>query len=443
MPATTTTFDWAQNVRRSTGTSLRAHPPARYVGRIRRALLSLVAVATLLLAAAPSPAGARQQPAPASGSSAPAGVVDVVAVDGRIDPVVVDFLTQSVAAAEKAGSEVLVIQLDTPGVLVGRDTFAALTERIRSARVPVAVWVGPSGAQVGGAAVALLAAASTAGMAPGTHAGGLAPADAQARGLVKTVDPTLGEFVVNLDGRELSGKTVHTARVVPDGPSFRREQAGEVRFAKLGLTERLLHLTARPSVAYLLLTIGLLLIVFEFFTAGVGVAGIVGAVSLILSAYGLAVLPTSVVALALVVVGILGYAIDLQAGAPRAWTAIGTVCFVIGSWRLFPGELRVSWLVIALITGGVALFMLSGMTAMLRARFSTPTIGRESMIGEMGEATTGINPEGMVDLRGGAWRARTNRATPIPAGERVRVVAIDGLLLEVEPETGGAKDAHH
>ena len=65
------------------------------------------------------------------------------------------------------------------------------------------------------------------------------------------------------------------------------------------------------------------------------------------------------------------------------------------------------------------------------------------MIGEMGSAKTGIDPEGVVDLRGGSWRARTNRATPIPAGEPVRVVAIDGLLLEVEPQTGGAKDAHH
>jgi membrane-bound serine protease (ClpP class) len=119
------------------------------------------------------------------------------------------------------------------------------------------------------------------------------------------------------------------------------------------------------------------------------------------------------------------------------------VSILVGSWRLFPSGLAVPWLVIVLVSGGVALFMLSGMTAMLRARFSTPTIGRESMIGQMGEATTGIDPEGMVDLRGGKWRARTNRATPIPAGERVRVVAIDGLLLEVEPETGGAKDAGH
>jgi membrane-bound serine protease (ClpP class) len=92
---------------------------------------------------------------------------------------------------------------------------------------------------------------------------------------------------------------------------------------------------------------------------------------------------------------------------------------------------------------GTPLFMVAGMASMLRARFSTPTIGRESMIGRMGEATTGIAPEGMVRLEGALWRARTNRATPISSGDPVRVVAIDGLLLEVEPETGGARDAGH
>jgi membrane-bound serine protease (ClpP class) len=260
---------------------------------------------------------------------------------------------------------------------------------------------------------------------------------------VSTTAPTLGEFVVGLDGVEVGGRALHTARVVPQGDTFRREQAGQVRFAKLGLTERLLHLTGDPAVAYLLLMIGLLLIVFEFFTAGVGLAGITGAVALILSAYGLAVLPTNVVAAGLVVLAVFGYSVDVQAGAPRAWTGIGVVSLLIGSWRLFPSGLAVSWIEIVLVSLGTALFMLSGMPAMLRARFSTPTIGRESMIGEMGSAKTGIDPEGVVELRGGSWRARTNRATPIPVGERIRVVAIDGLLLEVEPEIGGAKDAHH
>jgi len=394
----------------------------------------VLALATVALVAPVPPATARAQEA---------ATIDVVEVSGRIDPVVSDFLRRAIASAAAAKSEVLVIQLDSPGVLLSRTQFATLVERIRVSAVPVAVWVGPTGASASSASAAMLAGAGIAGMAPGTRVVGLKPDDALARGLVATVAPTLGEFVVGLDGVDVGGKVLHTARVVPEGELLRRQQAGEVRFAKLGLTERLLHLTADPPVAYLLLMVGLLLIVFEFFTAGVGVAGITGAVSLILSCYGLAVLPTSGFGLFLIALGVFGYSVDVQAGAPRTWTGIGAVSLLIGSWRLFPGDLAVSWLVIVLMSAGVALFMLSGMTAMLRARFSTPTIGREAMIGQMGEATTGIDPEGMVDLKGGKWRARTNRATPIPAGERVRVVAIDGLLLEVEPETGGARDARH
>ena len=96
----------------------------------------------------------------------------------------------------------------------------------------------------------------------------------------------------------------------------------------------------------------------------------------------------------------------------------------------------------ALATGlaGMAVAMVSGMPAMVRARFGTPTIGRESMVGELGEASSAIDPEGLVVVRGASWRARTNRATPIAEGEPARVVAIDGLTLEVEPEEGAARD---
>jgi membrane-bound serine protease (ClpP class) len=77
---------------------------------------------------------------------------------------------------------------------------------------------------------------------------------------------------------------------------------------------------------------------------------------------------------------------------------------------------------------------------MVRARFATPTIGRDWMIGEEGEARTAVSPEGVVEVRGAPWRARTNRATPIHAGDPVRVAAIDGLVLDVEPLTGAARD---
>jgi membrane-bound serine protease (ClpP class) len=179
--------------------------------------------------------------------------------------------------------------------------------------------------------------------------------------------------------------------------------------------------------------------VFEFFTAGVGIAAAVGVVALALASYGLAALPTRPSGLVLIVAGVLGFTIDLQAGAPRTWTVIGTAALAVGSVRLFDG-VSLAWWVMAAVIAGTALAMVSGMPAMVRARFSTPTIGRESMVGDMGVALDRVAPEGRVEVRGAPWRARTNRATPIDAGAPVRVVGIDGLLLEVEPEEGGAKD---
>jgi membrane-bound serine protease (ClpP class) len=143
---------------------------------------------------------------------------------------------------------------------------------------------------------------------------------------------------------------------------------------------------------------------------------------------------------ALILFAMFGFAVDLQAGAPRAWTVIGTVSLAVGTVALFDDGLRASWLSLVFVVAGTALFMVAGMPAMVRARFSTPTIGREAIVGEMGTALADVNPEGTVEVKGAPWRARTNRATPIMAGASVRVVAIDGLLLEVEPEDGGARD---
>jgi membrane-bound serine protease (ClpP class) len=100
----------------------------------------------------------------------------------------------------------------------------------------------------------------------------------------------------------------------------------------------------------------------------------------------------------------------------------------------------VSWITLLAAFVGMTLAMYAGMPTMVRTRFSTPTIGREWMIGELGEARTDIAPDGVITLRDAPWRARTNRATPIHQHERARVVAIEGLVLEVEPEGGGARD---
>jgi membrane-bound serine protease (ClpP class) len=124
---------------------------------------------------------------------------------------------------------------------------------------------------------------------------------------------------------------------------------------------------------------------------------------------------------------------------PRFWTGVGVVGFVVASVFLYDG-MALSWITLLAGIGGVLLAFLTGMPAMVRTRFATPTIGREWMIGELGRAVTAVNPEGTVEVGGASWRARTNRATPIDAGEPMRVVAIDGVTLEVEPESGGAQD---
>jgi len=137
--------------------------------------------------------------------------------------------------------------------------------------------------------------------------------------------------------------------------------------------------------------------------------------------------------------------IDLQAGGLGPWTFIGGAAIVAGSIWLYNGSSRLDprWYVLVLVIGGTMVFMLSGMTAMVRSRFSTPTIGREDLVGEMGTAEANVDPDGVVRVRDALWRARTNRATPIHAGDAVRVVSVEGIVLEVEPEAGGARDYRH
>jgi membrane-bound serine protease (ClpP class) len=293
-------------------------------------------------------------------------------------------------------------------------------------------------------------------MAPGTRVGNtpapdsldhhtLDPGAAAAQGLTTGPlnQPTLGDFIVNLDGQQVGDHLLHTATVVQVNGQPRRRPNVAVRFRKLDLVQQLLHTAASPSVAYLMVLIGLLLVALEFFTAGIGIAAACGTGALILASFGLGALPIRVWALVLLGFAIFGFCVDLQSGVPRAWTAIGSVSLVLGSLWLYRGGVHASLLALAAGVLGTPLFMVAGMPSMVRARFSTPTIGRESLVGEMGVALGPVQPEGTVEVRGAPWRARTNRATPIAVGERIRVVAIDGLLLEVEPETGGARDAHH
>jgi len=406
--------------------------------------LALVTAATALVAAGP-PSGA--QPACEDPSRAP---VLVVEVDGLIDPVLADLVHDQIAAAEEACALALVLQFDSGGAVVSDGELDDLVADIEDSAVPVGVWVGPSGSKATGDAVRLLAAADLTGVAPGSSIE-VTPALLEARGLdvgdLEGVDvgdrvgaaraaeldlvdndaPTILEYVVQVEGFETE---------VVDG---QRQPVTDVVFGGLSITGQVMHTVASPAAAYLLFVLGLALLLFELFTAGVGIAGVVGAGSLILGCYGLAVLPTRPIGVALLLFAMFAYGVDVQTGVPRLWSGIATVSFVLGSLLLFDG-VSVSWVTLLIAFVGMTLAMVAGMPTMVRSRFSTPTIGRDWMIGELGSARTDIDPDGVITLRDAPWRARTNRATPIRKDEPARVVAIEGLVLEVEPEEGGARD---
>ena len=203
--------------------------------------------------------------------------------------------------------------------------------------------------------------------------------------------PTIRNMLEALDGYEEDGVALETTtEVVTDSGTVQKETVAAVRFSKLSLIDQLFHTVASPPVAYLLFLIGLALLIFEFFTAGVGIAGVVGAGCTILACFGLAELPARWWAVGLLVAAMLAFAVDVQVGIPRFWTGVGIVFTIIGSLWLFEPvsgtSLRPNWLSLIAGIGGMMLAFIVGMPSMTRTRFATPTIGREWLIGAEGVA---------------------------------------------------------
>lgn len=401
--------------------------------------------------------------------------VDVLQVSGFMDEILVAEIGAAIDRAADNGSQALILQVNSRGTVVSDSEVERLLERIVDSPVPIGVWVGPTGARFYGTAAQMLAVADVTGMSPGARVGyvgvpltpdnavidfGIAEerlrngsvglTDARALGVFRQrIDdegiPTVTSMLQAMDGYEKDGVVLETTElVVLDDGSTRFDTVAIVRFSKLSLVDQLFHTVASPPVTYLLLLTGLALMLFEFYTAGVGLAGGVGAICTVLAFTGLDVLPTRPWAVGLIMLAMLAFAIDVQVGVPRFWTGVGLALTIVGSWFIFeslPGTtVRPSW--IALLTGivGIALTFIVGMPSMVRTRFATPTVGREWMIGEEGTVVDAVDPDGVVDVGDARWRARTNRATPVSVGDTVRVVAIDGITLEVEPLEGGARD---
>ena len=273
--------------------------------------------------------------------------------------------------------------------------------------------------------------------------------DALAAHVVDRLDNVLGDLIVGLDNTTVvtaaGRRHLSTAEVVGDGTGRRRRPNQDVRFARLGLGGQVLHTLGSPWVAYMLFVAGLALIVFEFYTASIGLAGLTGALALVGGFTGFSHLPVQWWAVGLLMLGILGFTIDVQAGGLGPWTAIGAVALVAGSITLYGGSSRLDP---GVVVDRDRVRHDRGVHARWHDRDDPFTL-RDTDGGARG--TPGRDGDG-----GGRRRSRWRRAScatrggaPAPTGRRrssagdpVRVVSIDGLVLEVEPETGGAREIH-
>lgn len=398
--------------------------------------------------------------------------VVVVKVDGSIDRTLASYLRDALEDAEADGAT-LVIQLDSTGTLDQDAT--ALAERIHAAEVPVIVWVGPAPAKARGAGLLLMYAAGVAAVAPGAGVGPLQPLDLadadepstdELRALVRSwvaerdrpvpvsfpdepvpaqeaLEGNVAQLAIaSVTGllEELDGRTVATA----SGPVTLRtriatvegEDPVTVRFVDLGPWDRVLHAAASPTWIYVLLVLGLAALAFELTQPGFGFAGFSGVGMVALAAYGLVVVPFWWPGLALLLLGIGLMTLDvlIRRLGPATW--VGLAAFVVGSLLVFrhvSDEIDPSrWLI-----GGAAVAALLywgfGLTVALQSR-ERITSTQKGLVGLVGETRGELKPEGPVHVKGTLWRGRSVDG-PIPAGTRVRVRGVDGLILRVEPES--------
>lgn len=400
---------------------------------VRRVIL-LAFVSVLALSACAEPTG---------------GGVDVIDVSGPLDRSALDFISDSIESAAQVGQELAVVQLNSRAVLDGA-AFDRLAGLIANPPLPVAVWVGPSPAQAYGAAAELTDLASHAAIAPPSSSLGhslpaiLGEGTGRSNERISPLDsgldlqPTIRQYLQDLDGatfETLEGPVVvSTLEEYGDGVTVKT-----TTLRKPGLGTRFFRLAVTPEAAFFFLAIGLTVAVFEFYALGPGVAAGVAAVSLILGGWGLVTLPTSWWAVATMLLGFVFLVSAYQRGGILVMTLIGAALLQVSGMFLIDGGGQIDprwWLILPTVLG-VLFFFLLAMPTVQRARLSTETIGRDSLVGETGTALVDFDPDGLVEVRGARWRGTAHREAGISAGDPILVTGVDGLFLEVDPDPAG------
>ena len=403
-------------------------------------------------------------------------VVLRIRVDGVIAPASARFIQRAIHEAEEASATALLIELDTPGGLL--KSMDDITKAILNSRVPVIVYISPSGARAASAGVFITYAAHIAAMAPTTHLGAAHPvgvgsggaqdatmmqkitndsvanirALARRRGrnadwaekavresvsvdeaealrlkIVDLVAADVHELLTRVDGREVETEA---------GPVVLHTARASVRPVGMDVSERLLDLLSDPNVGLILMTIAIYGIIFELSNPGAVLPGVIGAIALVLALTSFAILQVNAAGVGLLALSVLFFIADIKVPTHGVLTAGGILSFVLGAMLLTNRQLpflRVSLQVAiftALFTGAFFLFAVG---AGIRAQRTKVRTGTEGLIGAVGVARSALSPEGQVHVRGEMWTAEAEDRTPIREGDRIVVIGVEGLRLRVRP----------
>lgn len=410
--------------------------------------------------------------------------VDVLTVDGTITPIMQTYVHRGISDAELSHASAVVLRVNTRGGL--SSATDDIIQDILNSNVPVIVYVAPPGARAASAGVYITYAAHVSAMAPSTNIGSATPIFIDQTRQATAADDTLTRKVVNdavvrirglaaLRGRnadwaeqavrDASNVTADEALqqnvidvIAPNLPSLLTQVNGrqvqtahgsvtlatagaEIRGETMTLPEELLQSISDPTIAYLLLSVGMLGLFFELANPGAILPGVAGGISILLGLSSLGNLGANWAGILLMGFAFLLFLIDLYLPSHGVLTIGGIASFVLGSFMLSNSARTptsgISRVAIMTITVLIAAFFLFAMGAVVRTRLKRSTTGREGMRGAVGVVRDTLDPEGYVFVAGELWHARSLNGE-IPAESKVRVVDIDGLIVVVEPETEGA-----
>lgn len=440
--------------------------------------------ATLLVAAFALTARGQPQTEVARTASPPR--VLHLTVNDAITTGTAEYIESGLARARSEGLDAVAITLDTPGGHL--DATRDIVQKMLAASVPIVVWVGPAGARAGSAGVFITLAANVAGMHPASNIGAAHPVTSGGGDVEKEAGKDMARKVENdtaafarsiakIRGRnqEWAEKAVResvsvTAEealklkvidlVAPDLPDLlaaadgRRLEIGgrAVVFRGKGarlepleqtIRQRTLGFLANPNVAALLMLIGTLGIALELYHPGSIVPGIAGGVALFLAFVAMRVIPVNIGAVLLLITGVGLLVAEAYITTHGIAGVAGAVCILVGTllfidksspeYRFDPAAFTLSPLVVwptPLSLAALLAFVAWKVAASRRGRL---VLGSQGLVRETGEALTEIGPlGGEVFVHGEYWRARS--ASEIPRGARVRVVAVDGLVVTVVAE---------